>query len=60
MKTFIFFLALLITLFFVNDKFSQGVRVIAFNEDETKTGAILSFILMVLVAIAWTIFFALS
>ena len=60
MKTFIFFIALLITLFFVNDKFSKGVRVIAFNEDETKSGAIISFLLMILVAAAWTIFFALS
>jgi len=58
MKTFIFFVALLLSIYFVNDKFSKGVRVIAFNEDETKNGAIFSFILMIAVTIAWTIFFA--
>jgi len=57
MKTFIFFIALLLSIYFVNDKFSKAVRVIAFNEDETKSGAIVSFILMIVVAIAWTIFF---
>ena len=57
MKTFIFFIALLLSIYFVNDKFSKAVRVIAFNEDETKSGAIVSFILMIAVAIAWTIFF---
>lgn len=57
MKTFIFFIALLLSIYFVNDKFSKAVRVIAFNEDETKSGAIVSFILMIVVAIAWMIFF---
>jgi len=59
MKTFVFFIALLLSIFFVNDKFSKGVRVIAFNEGETKNSAIISFMLMVAVAIGWTIFFAL-
>jgi hypothetical protein len=60
MKTIVFFIALLLSIFFVNDKFSKGVRVIAFSEGETENGAKISFIFMVLVAIAWTIFFAIS
>lgn len=58
MKTFIFFIALLLSIYFVNDKFSKGVRVIAFSEGETKNSSIISFIMMILVAIAWTVFFA--
>jgi hypothetical protein len=58
MKTFVFFIALLLSIFFVNDKFSKGVRVIAFNEGETENGAKISFMLMVVVALAWTVFFA--
>jgi hypothetical protein len=58
MKYIVFFITLLLTLFFVNDKFSKAVRVIAFNEDESKSGAIISFILMFIIAIGWTIFYA--
>ena len=58
MKTFVFFIALLLSIFFVNDKFIKGVRVIAFNEGETENGAKISFILMVVVALGWTLFFA--
>jgi len=58
METFVFFIALLLSIYFVNDKFSKGVRVIAFSEGETKNSAIISFIMMILVAIAWTVFFA--
>ena len=57
MKTLVFFIALLLSIYFVNDKYSKGVRVVAFGEDETQRGAIISFILMIAVAIAWTIFF---
>ena len=39
MKTFVFFIALLLSIYFVNDKFSKGVRVIAFSEGETENGA---------------------
>ena len=59
MKTFIFFIALLLSIYFVNDKFSKGVRVIAFSEGETENGAKISFILMIVIAIAWAVFFAL-
>jgi hypothetical protein len=60
MKTIVFFIALLLSIFFVNDKFSKGVRVIAFSEGETENSGKISFILMVVVAIAWTLFFAIS
>jgi hypothetical protein len=59
MKTFIFFIALLLSIYFVNDKFSKGVRVIAFSEGETENGAKISFMMMIVIAIAWTVFFAL-
>lgn len=59
MKTFVFFIALLLSIYFVNDKFSKGVRVIAFSEGETENGAKISFILMIVIAIAWTVFFVL-
>ena len=58
MKTFVFFIALFITLLFVNNKFSTSVRVIAFSENETKLNAIASMVLMILVTIAWTVFFS--
>ena len=58
MKIFLFFLNLLLTLFFANDKFSTAVRVIAFKEDESKNGAIISFLLMFIIAIGWTVFYA--
>lgn len=58
MKTLILFLTIGSTVFFINDKFSKAVRVIAFKEDETKSGAIVSFITMLLVIILWTIFFS--
>lgn len=58
MKIFVFFIALLISIYFVNDKFSKAVRVIAFSEGEPENGAKISFILMIAVAISWTVFFA--
>jgi hypothetical protein len=58
MKTFVLFIAIAFTVFFINDKFSKAVRVIAFNEDESKNGAIISFLMMIVIIIAWTIFFS--
>jgi hypothetical protein len=48
-----------LSIYFVNDKFSKGVRVIAFSEGETENGAKISFMMMIVIAIAWTVFFAL-
>ena len=58
MKTFVLFIAIAFTVFFINDKFSKAVRVIAFNEDESKRGAIISFLMMIVIIVAWTIFFS--
>lgn len=58
MKTFVLFIAIAFTVFFINDKFSKAVRVIAFSEDEDKHGAIVSFIMMMVIIIAWTIYFS--
>ena len=60
MKTVVFFIALLLSIYFVNDKFSKGVRVIAFSEGETDNGAKISFMMMIVIAIAWTVFFAIG
>ena len=59
MRTFVLFIAIAFTVFFINDKFSKAVRVIAFNESETKGSAIISFIMMVIIIIAWTVYFSL-
>jgi hypothetical protein len=58
MKAFVLFVAIAFTVFFINDKFSKAVRVIAFNEDESKNGAIISFLMMIVIIVAWTVFFS--
>ena len=57
-KAIVLFIAIAFTVFFINDKFSKAVRVIAFSEDETKNSAIYSFIMMMVIIIAWTIYFS--
>lgn len=54
MKTFILFIAIAFTVFFINDKFSTAVRVIAFKESESEKNAIYSFIMMIIIIFAWT------
>jgi hypothetical protein len=56
MKGILLFLAVTITIFFLNDKFSKAVRVIAFKEDESKKGAIYSFLMMCAAIILWTLY----
>lgn len=58
-KAVILLLAISSTVFFINYKFSEAVRVIAFKEDETKKSAILSFLTMIIVIISWTLYFSL-
>jgi hypothetical protein len=58
METIVLFLAILSSLFFWNYKFSKGIRIIAFGEEETTKDAYLSFGNMILVAILWTVYFA--
>ncbi len=59
MKTFVLFIAIAFTVFFINDKFSKAVRVIAFSEGESEKSATISFIMMIIIIIAWTIYFSL-
>ena len=58
MKTFVLFIAIAFTVFFINDKFSKAVRVIALNEDESKNGAIISYLMMIVIIVEWTVFFS--
>jgi hypothetical protein len=39
-------------------KFSQAVRILAYGEVEPKKEALASFILMIVVAVLWTIYFS--
>ena len=41
--------ALFVTVYFINYKYSQGIRILAFNEEEPKSEAIRAFILMLLI-----------
>lgn len=58
-KLIITFIAVATTVFFINDKFSKAIRVIAFSESEPKNGAIYSFIMMCIIIIAWTLYLTL-
>ena len=58
MKGLVLFISLLSTLYFCNMKFSQAIRILAYGEVEPKKEAIASFILMIVVAIMWTIYFS--
>lgn len=58
MKALVLFIAIASTVFFLNDKFSKAVRVIAFQESEDKKGAEISFYVMIVIIIAWTIYFS--
>ena len=57
MEILLFCISLMVTLFFLNDKFSKAVRVIAFKEDETKRSAIVSLITMFAMVLLWVIFY---
>lgn len=57
-KFLVLLIAITSTAFFMNDKFSKAVRVIAFKEDEDEIGAKRSFILMLVISLSWSIYFA--
>lgn len=59
MKTLVLFIAIAFTVFFLNDKFSTAVRVIAFRESESERNAIYSFIMMLIIIVSWTVYFSL-
>lgn len=56
-KIIIFFLALSSTAWFLNAKFSQAVRVIAFQEQEPKNEAIANIILLFVCVCFWVAFY---
>lgn len=45
------------TAFLVNYKFSQAIRILAFNEQEPKGEAVMAFILLIVVSALWAIWF---
>lgn len=47
-----------LTVFFVNYKWSQAVRILAFNEEEPKSEAVMAFVTMVLLTVAWSYYFS--
>lgn len=57
-KILVFFISLLLTAIFLNMKFSQSVRILAYGEVEPKKEAIISFVLMIVIVIFWTIFYS--
>lgn len=57
-KLLVSFVAVASTVFFINDKFSKAVRVIAFSESESEKSAIFSFIMMCIIILSWTVYIA--
>jgi hypothetical protein len=54
------FVTIFCTLFFFNYKYSKGIRIIAFREEETPMEAICSFIMMVAIALLWAFYFVMK
>ena len=57
-KVIYLFVTIFCTLFFFNYKITKSAKVIAFQEFETPTEAVCSFIGMVMVALLWAFYFA--
>lgn len=51
----ILFCTILLTLIFVNYKYSTAIRILAFHEVESKTSALYAFILMFIIAFLWAV-----
>ena len=51
------FICIASTVFFINMKFSSAIRIIAFQENEPQSEAIISFILMWVIIISWSLYF---
>jgi hypothetical protein len=51
------FVTIFCSLFFFNYKYSKGIRIIAFREEETPMEAICSFVMMVVIALLWAFYF---
>ena len=52
------FVTIFCTLFFFNYKISSSAKLIAFQDEETPTEAILSFVGMTVIALLWAFYFA--
>lgn len=59
LKIILLFIAIGFTVFSVNYKFSKAVRVIAYNEEETRAGAYADIFLMLGITVLWTLYFSL-
>jgi hypothetical protein len=51
------FVTILCTLYFANYKYSTGIRVIAYQEEEKPVAAIASFVMMIAIAALWALYF---
>lgn len=51
------FVTILCTLFFFNYKYSKGIRIIAYREEETVVEAIGSFVMMIAISLLWAFYF---
>lgn len=59
MKALIALIAVASTVYFVNYKYTKGVRIIAFGEEETKGEAKFQMFMMLVVIAAWTTYLSL-
>lgn len=57
MKFIMILIAVILTAIFLNYKISKSVRVIAFQEEETPTERIVSFVLLIIICIFWVSYF---
>jgi hypothetical protein len=58
MCKFIFlFILNFVTFYFINYKYSKGIRVIAYREEESANEATVSFALMVILSFFWSLYF---
>jgi hypothetical protein len=53
MRLLIILIAIASTVFFINYKFSKGIRIIAFGEEETKGEAKFQFFMMFVIIASW-------
>jgi hypothetical protein len=59
MKTLIAFIAIASTVFFVNYKYTKGIRIIAHQEEETIGEARFQMFMMCIIIASWTAYVAL-
>ena len=54
------FVTIFCTFFFFNYKYSKGIRIIAYHEEETPSEAVWSFVAMTVVTILWALYFVIK